>query len=151
MEEHVDGTTYFNDSFGFQMYKPPGWKPLPETSGTIPSAVVVLGTEDEATVMIVGTVLFDGPPAVYAATITDSLKRVYPDFEMLPGEQTEVAGHPAARCGFTGSSAGRAWHGMIVNFADGQVQYALIGMTSEENYQFKSTVLGKIVTSFRLR
>ena len=63
MEDHVDGITYFNDSFGFQMYKPPNWKPLPEAAATIPSAVVVLGTEDEATVMIVGTVLFDGPPS----------------------------------------------------------------------------------------
>jgi hypothetical protein len=151
MEEHVDGVTYFNDSFGFQMYKPPNWKPLPETAGTIPSAVVVLGTEDEATVMIVGTVLFAGPTSTYEAMLETSLKKVYSDFEMQPEEQIEVAGRPATRRAFSGSAAGRVWHGMLVNLAEGQVQYGLIGMTSEENFQFKSTVLGKIVTSFQLR
>jgi hypothetical protein len=151
MEEHVEGITYFNDSFGFQMYKPPNWKPLPETAGTIPSAVVVLGTEDEATVIIVGTVLFAGPSSAYAAVLSGSLKKVYSDFEIQPEEQVEVAGRPAIRRVFSGTAAGRVWHGMVVNLADGPVQYGLIGMTSEENYQFKSTVLGKIVASFQLR
>ena len=155
VEDHVDGITYFNDSFGFQMYKPPNWKPLPEAAATIPSAVVVLGTEDEATVMIVGTVLFDGPPSAYAAVLGASLKKVYSDFEMQPEEQVEVAGRPAIRQAFSGSAAGRAWHGMVVNLADNRAgnraHYGLIGMTSEENFQFKSTVLGKIVASFQLR
>jgi hypothetical protein len=151
MEEHVDGITYFNDSFGFQMYKPPNWKPLTETAATIPSAVVVLGTEDEATMMIVGTVLFDGPPSAYAAVLASSLKKVYSDFEMQPEEPVEVAGRPAIRRAFSGSAAGRAWHGMVVNLAEGQVHYGMIGMTSEENFLFKSTVLGKIVASFQLR
>jgi hypothetical protein len=151
MEEHADGGTYFNDSFGFEMYKPPSWRPLPETPGTIPSAVVVLGTEDEATVMIVGTVLYDGPPSAYAALLETSLKKVYSDFETQAEEQIEVAGRPAIRRAFSGSAAGRVWHGIMVNLADKQVHYGLIGMTSEENYQFKSSVLGKIVTSFRLK
>ncbi len=151
MEEHVDAGTYFNDSFGFQMYKPPNWKPLPEMAGTIPSAVAVLGTEDEATVMIVGTVLFDGPPSAYAAVLASSLKRMYSDFEMQPEEQIEVAGRPAIRRAFSGSAAGRVWHGMVVNLADNQVHYGMIGLTSEENFQFKASVLGKIVASFRLR
>jgi hypothetical protein len=151
MEEHVEGGAYFNDSFGFQMYKPPNWKPLPETAGTIASAVAVLGTEDEATVMIVGTVLFDGPPSAYAAVLGASLKKVYSDFEIQPEEQIEVAGRPAIRRGFSGTAGGRVWHGMVVNLAEGQVHYGLIGLTSEENYQFKSSVLEKIVASFRLR
>ena len=80
-----------------------------------------------------------------------SLKKVYSDFEMQPEEQIEVAGRPAIRQAFSGSAAGRAWHGMVVNLADNRAHYGLIGMTSEESFQFKSTVLGKIVASFQLR
>jgi hypothetical protein len=101
--------------------------------------------------MIVGTVLFAGPSSAYEAMLETSLKKVYSDFETQPEEQIEVAGRPATRRAFSGSAAGRVWHGMLVNLADGPVQYGLIGMTSEENFQFKSTVLGKIVASFQLR
>ena len=149
IEEHVDGNTYYNDSFGFQMFKPPNWKVLDETARSIPSAVAALGTDDEATMMIVGTVRFEGPASAYAAVLGASLKKIYNDYEAKPEEQIEVAGMPAIRQSFRGIANAREWHGIVVNLADGPVHYGIIGVTSEENYQFKSTVLTKMITSFR--
>ncbi len=151
IEEHTEGITYFNDSYGFQMYKPPNWKSLPETMGSIPNAVAVLGTEDEATMIIVGSVVYDAPPSAYAAVLGSALKKLYADFEMQPEEQIDVSGRPAIRRTFSGKANDREWHGMVVNLADNQIHYGIIGLTSEENYQFKSSVLGKIVASFRFQ
>jgi hypothetical protein len=151
IEEHVDSGTYFNDSFGFQMYKPPNWKVLDDTARAIPSAVAALGTEDEATLMIVGTVRFDGPTSAYANVLASALKKLYSDYESKPEEQIEVAGLPAIRHSFSGNVDGKQWHGIVVNLADGPIHYGIIGLTSEENYQFKGTVLSKMIASFRFK
>lgn len=151
IEEHVDSGTYFNDSFGFQMYKPPNWKVLADTARDIPSAVAALGTEDEATLLIVGSVRFDGPTSAYASVLGSALKKLYTDYESTPEEQIEVAGLPAIRHSFSGRADDRVWHGVVVNLADGPIHYGIIGLTSEENFQFKGTVLSKMITSFRFR
>ena len=151
IEEHVDSGTYFNDSFGFQMFKPPNWKVLADTARDIPSAVAALGTEDEATLLIVGSVHFEGPTSAYANVLGSALKKLYTDYESKPEEQIEVAGLPAIRHSFSGRADGREWHGIVVNLADGPIHYGIIGLTSEENYQFKGTVLTKMIASFKFR
>jgi hypothetical protein len=151
IEEHVDSGTYFNDSFGFQMYKPPNWKVLDDTARSIPSAVAALGTEDEATLLIVGSVHFEGPTSAYANVLGSALKKLYTEYESTPEEQIDVAGLPAIRHSFSGRADDRLWHGVVVNLADGPIHYGIIGLTREENFQFKGTVLSKMIRSFRFR
>ncbi len=151
IQEHVEGSTYINDSFGFEMFKPPNWKVLETAAQSVPSAVAVMGTEDEATVMLIGSVVFDGPPAAYAAVLDAALKKLYSDYEKRPEEQVTVAGLPAIRRSFRGMADGREWHGVAVNLADGKNHYGFIGVTSEEAYQFKSSVMGKMIASFKFR
>ncbi len=152
IEEHVEGTTYINDSFGFQMYKPANWKVLADTARDIPSAVAAVGAADESTLLIVGTVRFEGPPSAYAAVLGASLKKIYSDYEVTPEEQISVADMPAIRHRFRGRADNKEWHGIVVNLADGVNHYGIIGLTSEgENFAFKQSVLTKMITSFQFR
>jgi len=147
----VEGSTYINDSFGFEMFKPPNWKVLESTAQSVPSAVAVMGTEDEASMMLVGSVVFDGPASAYAAVLDASLKRLYSDYVRNSEEQVIVAGLPAIRRSFRGMADEGEWHGVAVNLADGKNHYGFIGVTSGEAYQFKSSVMGKMIASFKFR
>lgn len=151
IQEHVEGTTYVNDSFGFAIFKPPTWKILENTTRNIPSAVAALGTADEATLFLVGSVLFDGSPQAYATVLDSSLRRLYSEYEPGPEEQAVVAGRPTIRRQFRGVAGGRDWHGVVVNLADGSAHYGIIGVTSEEIYGFKESVIGKMLASLRFR
>jgi hypothetical protein len=151
IEERLEGSLYVNDSYRFEMFRPPNWKLLEATARSIPSAITALGTEDEATLMLVGSVVYDAPPAAYAAVLDSTLKKMYGEFEIKSQEETTIAGKPAIRRAFRGVAEGREWHGIVVNLADGSYHYGLIGLTSEEAHQFKASVLAKMIGSFRFR
>ena len=151
IQEHVEGNTYINDTFGFEMFKPPTWKVLENAARSVPSAVAAMSTEDESTMLLVGSVLFDGPTSAYASVLDSSIKRLYGDYQRESEDQVMVAGRPAIRRSFHGLADGRAWYGTVVNLADGQVHYGIIAVTSEEAHQFKSSVMGKMIASFRFR
>ncbi len=62
-----------------------------------------------------------------------------------------VGGRPALRRSFRGVAGGQEWHGLVVNLAEGSLHYGIIGVTRDEAFQFKESVLAKIVNSFRFR
>ena len=151
MEERVEGNTYVNESFRFEMFKPPPWRVFEHAAQNIPSAVAVLGTSDETTLLVVGSVVYEAPPAAYAKVLDSALRQTYSEFVAQPEEQIRVAGRTAIRRLFRGMAAGHEWHGMVVNLADGAVHYGIIGVTRDEAFQFKEGVLAKMVSSFRFR
>jgi hypothetical protein len=64
MQESLDGNIYTNSSYGFRLYKPPSWHLVEGARKILPAAVVVMGTEDETTLFIVGR---ETPPLRSAA------------------------------------------------------------------------------------
>lgn len=151
VEEHTEGTTYVNDTFRFELFKPPTWKVLDYAVKGIPSAVAALGTPDEATVLVVGTVLYEGPPGEYARILEGALRKSYSDYAADAEEQSQIAGRPAIRRPFRGMAGGHQWYGQVVNLADGSVHFGIIGITRAENFEFKEGVIAKVVNSFRFR
>lgn len=151
MEERVEGNTYVNESFRFELFKPPTWRVLDERASSIPSAVTALGTPDESTVLVVGSVLYEAPPSAYASVLDSALRQNYAEFAAGPEEQIQVAGRPAIRRSFRGVAGGHEWHGLVVNLANGAEHYGIIGITRDEAFQFKQGVLSKVMNSFRFR
>ena len=151
IQERIEGTTYINETYRFQLFKPHSWRILEHAARNIPSAVTVLGTPDESTLLVVGSVLYQGPPATYAEILQSSLRQVYSDFETKPEDRVRVAGRVAIRRRFQGMAGGYEWHGLVVNLADGSAHYGIIGVTRHELFGFKASVLSKIVKSFRFR
>ena len=151
VQERIQGTTYINESYRFQLFRPPTWRILEQAARSIPSAVTVLGTPDESTMLVVGSVLYEGPPSAYAEILVSALRQSYSEFVFKPEERIRVAGRPAIRRRFSGMAAGHEWHGLVVNLADGPAHYGLIGVTRHELSGFKASVLSKMVKSFRFR
>ncbi len=54
----VDGNTYTNETYGFQMYKPPDWQVIAGASTLMPGAITAMGTGDQTTYLLIG----QGPP-----------------------------------------------------------------------------------------
>src|SRR5580698_7660236 len=54
MREEVNGNTYTNDTFGFQMYKPPDWQVIAGARQLLPGTITAMGTEDETTYLLIG-------------------------------------------------------------------------------------------------
>ena len=151
VQERIKGTTYINESYRFQLFKPPTWRILEQAARSIPSAVTVLGTPDETTMLVVGSVLYEGPPSAYAEILLAALRQSYSEFVTKPEDRVRVAGRPAIRRRFRGMAAGHEWHGLVVNLTDGPAHYGLIGVTRHELSGFKASVLSKMVKSFRFR
>ena len=48
IQERIEGTTYINETYRFQLFKPHSWRILEHAARNIPSAVTVLGTRTKA-------------------------------------------------------------------------------------------------------
>ena len=54
MRELVSGNTYTNETYGFQMYKPPAWKVIEGAQTLLPGSITAMGTDDQTTYLLIG-------------------------------------------------------------------------------------------------
>ena len=149
IRERVEGTTYFNDTFQFSLYKPPGWKIHEGAPSETGRAIVALGPEDERTLLFVDRQVWSGTPDLKSDSIEANLRRTYQNYQMLSEDSLQVDHHPAMRREFTGVLDGAEWRGVSVRVAQGHRVFGLVGLTSAETLQFHQAVLNKIIASFR--
>lgn len=152
IEEHEEGNTYFNDTFHFSMFKPPGWKIYGEDlpQGKI-AAIVALSSDDEQTLLFVDRQVWSGTPDLRNDGVEANIRNAYQDYQKLSESDTEISGLPAIRHDFSGVMDGAEWHGIALRVAQGTTIYGILGMTSAELFQFQEAVLNKIVKSFRFQ
>jgi len=149
IRERVEGTTYFNDTFQFSFYKPPGWKIHEGAPSETGRAIVALGPEDERTLLFVDRQVWSGTPDLKSDSIEANLRRTYQNYQMLSETSLQLDHHPAMRREFTGVLDGAEWRGVSVRVAQGHRVFGLVGLTSAETMQFQQAVLNKIISSFR--
>lgn len=148
LQEHVEGTTYVNDSFHFAMFKPPGWKVFEEVPKETGSAIMAIGAEDEQTLLFVDRQVWSGTPDFKSDSAEARLRSTYQEYHKLLESPTELGGQPAMRRVFTGVIDGTEWHGISVHLAHGNAVFGIIGLTSAETYQFQQALFNKIINSF---
>ncbi len=148
LQEHVEGTTFFSDTFHFSMFKPPDWKIYEGVPRETGSGIMAMGTENEQTLLIVDRQVWSGPPDLKADQVMAKLRQNYQDFQRLSEETVECDGHPAMRRTFTGVLDGAEWHGIALHVVKGNTVFGIIGLTSAELFEFQQAVLNKIVKSF---
>jgi hypothetical protein len=148
LQEHVEGTTYFSDTFHFAMFKPPDWKIYEGVPRETGSGIMAMGTQDERTLLMVDRQVWSGTPDLKADRVIGALRRTYQEFQRLSEEPTQCDGHPAIRRTFTGVLDGAEWHGIAVHVAEGNTVFGIIGLTSAELSGFQQAVLNKIIKSF---
>jgi hypothetical protein len=148
LEEHVDGNTYFSDTFKFSLFKPPDWKiyeGVPKETG---SGIMAMGTEDEQTLLFVDRQVWSGVPKLTSDQVDAKLRETYQEYRRISEEPFECDGQTVMRRDFTGTVDGVEWHGVALHLIRGNTVFGIIGLTSSENFQFQQAVLNKILKTF---
>jgi hypothetical protein len=148
LQEHVDGTTYFSDTFQFSMFKPPDWKiyeGVPKETG---SGIMAMGTEDEQTLLIVDRQVWSGTPKLTSDQVEAKLRQTYEEYRRISEESVECDGQTATRRSFTGVMDGAEWHGVAVHVIHGSTVFGIIGLTSAETFQFQEAIFNKVIRTF---
>jgi len=151
IEEHLEGTSYINDTFQFAMYKPPGWKIHEGVSRETGRAIMAIGSQDERTLLFVDRQVWSGKPDLKSDATQANLRSTYEDYQLLGQSTMQLDGRPAVRRDFTGVLDGAEWHGVSVHLARGDTAFGIIGLTSSEMFQFQQAVLDKIIRSFHFQ
>ena len=134
LQEHVDGNTYFSDTFQFSMFKPPDWKiyeGVPKETG---SGIMAMGTEDEQTLLIVDRQVWSGTPKLTSDQVEAKLRQTYQEYRRISEDAFECDGQTATRRTFTGVLDGAEWHGVAVHVIHGNMVFGIIGLTSAETF-----------------
>ena len=145
LQEHLDGNTYFNDSFEFSMYKPPDWEIYEGVPRETGSGIMAMGTEDEQTLLIVDRQVWSGTPKLTSDEVEAKLRQTYQEYHRISEEAFACDGHTATRRTFTGILEGVEWHGVAVHVVHGNMVLGLTGLTSAETFQFQEAVFNKII------
>ena len=151
MQEVVRGNTYVNQTYGFQMYKPPTWQVIKNPQDQLPNAIGALGTEDQNTLLVVGRDPLSDSLEAMAAKREHTLRDVYENYRQIRKRQITVAGLPAFEQRFYGSLDGHDWSVTFTMLARGKDVFTILGMTSADSdlIQIQENVIAKTITSLQ--
>jgi hypothetical protein len=151
--ETVEGTSYINHTYGFQMYKPPSWRVIEGAQRLLPSAIVAMGTNDETTLMVLGRTRQSGALDAHVAATDRQLRQVYQNFRVLSDQRTTIAGLPAFERRFRGSVEERDWSCVLVSFARGADTFTILGMTAADSdlVQIQENVIARALASLEFQ
>jgi hypothetical protein len=151
LQEHVDGNTYYSDTFQFSMFKPPDWQiyeGVPKETG---SGIMAMGTEDEQTLLIVDRQVWSGTPRLTSDQVEAKLRQTYQEYHRISEEDIVCDGETATRRTFTGVLEGTEWHGVAVHVIHGNVVFGIIGLTSAETFQFQEAIFNKVIKTLHFQ
>jgi hypothetical protein len=151
MQELVRGTLYVNQTYGFQMYKPPAWQVIKNAQNELPNAIGALGTEDQSTLLVIGRDPLKDSLEAQAAKRERTLREVYENYRPVGKKQMTIAGLPAIEQRFYGSLDGRDWSVTVTTLARGSDVFTILGMTSADSdlIQIQENVIAKAIGSLQ--
>jgi len=151
MQEIVRGNVYVNQSYGFQMYKPPAWDVIKNPQKQLPNAVGALGTKDQTTLLVIGRDPMSDSIQAHAATTERALRDVYANFRPLDTKRITIAGLPAIEERFYGSLDDHDWSVTVTTLARDKELFTILGMTSANSdlIQIQENVIAKAISSLQ--
>ena len=151
MQEIVRGNLYVNQTYGFQMYKPPTWQVIKDAQNDLPNAVGALGTEDQSTILIIGRDPMKDSLEAQAARREHTMREVYENYRAIGKKQISIAGLPAIELRFYGSLEGHDWSVTVTTLARGTAVFTILGMTSADSdlIQIQENVIAKTIASLQ--
>jgi|HubBroStandDraft_1064217.scaffolds.fasta_scaffold06937_7 hypothetical protein len=151
MREEVNGNTYTNDTYGFQMYKPPDWRVIDGARSLLPGAITAMGTGDQTTYLLIG----QEPAGKSLATDMDAtekrLREIMDNFRPLGDKQISVSGSEAVERRFRGSVDQHDWSGIVAIVPHGARVYTIFGMTYADTdlVQIQENVISRAISSLQ--
>jgi hypothetical protein len=151
IREEVQGNLYINHTYGFRMYKPPGWHVIEGALKTLPSAIVAMGTGDETTLLIVGRERTKDSLETHAATTERQLREAYENYRRISERHTRVAGLPALERRYRGTVDGHDWSGVVLSLGRGNDIFTILGTTYADSdlIQIQENVIAKAIASLQ--
>lgn len=151
IQEVVRGNVYVNQSYGFQMYKPPAWDVIKDPQKQLPNAVGALGTKDQTTLLVIGRDPMGDSLQAQAATTDRALRGVYANFRPLESKRVTIAGLPAIEERFYGSLDDHDWSVNVTTLVRDKDAFTILGMTSANSdlIQIQENVIAKAIGSLQ--
>ena len=149
MREEVNGNTYTNDTFGFQMYKPPDWQVIAGARALLPGTITAMGTEDETTYLLIGQETAGKSLASDMDAADHRLRDIMENFRPLGETHINVSGMPVVERRFRGSVDKHDWSGVVVFIPRGTQLYTIFGMTYADTdlVQIQENVIHRAISS----
>ncbi|MGH9687615.1 MAG: hypothetical protein ACRD5K_11040 [Candidatus Acidiferrales bacterium] len=151
IREKVTGNTYINDTYDFQMYKPPDWQVMDGARSVLPGAIAAMGTDDQTTYLVVGQEAAGKSAAADIAATEKRLSDILVNFRPLDDEKLTVSGTPVIAHRFRGNVDEQDWSGFMVFVPRGEKLYTIFGMTRADNdlVQIQENVIRRTISSFQ--
>lgn len=149
IRDDIRGNTYFNLTYGFQMYKPPSWELIPGARKALPDAVAAMGTYDQTTLLVIGRERTKDSLEAHAAATGKALDGVYENYRLISNKHVLIAGFPAIEQRAHGTADNRDWSVVLLTFLKGDDAYTLLGMTWADSdlIQMQENVVDKTIYS----
>ncbi len=151
MRERVTGNLYANETYGFQMYKPPTWQLVEGARSVLPGAITALGTSDETTYLLIGRQPIEKSFASDIDATDRHLRSTLDNFRALGEKKIVVSGEPAVEKRFRVSVEQHDWSGVAVFFQHDAHLYTIFGMTSADSdlVQIQENVISRAILSLQ--
>jgi hypothetical protein len=151
MREQVVGNTYTNETYGFQMYKPPAWKVIEGARTLLPGSITAMGTDDQTTYLLIG----QEPAGKSLNSDIDAterrLREILENFRPIDEKRLTISGVTAIERHFRGSVDQKDWSGVVVYVPRDTRVYTIFGMTLADTdlVQIQENVISRAISSLQ--
>jgi hypothetical protein len=151
MRERVTGNLYANETYGFQMYKPPTWQLVEGARSVLPGAITALGTSDQTTYLLIGRQPIEKSFASDIDATNRHLRETLDNFRPLGDKKIVISGEPAVEKRFRVSVDHHDWSGVAVFFQHDAHLYTIFGMTAADSdlVQIQENVISRAISSLQ--
>lgn len=151
IREKVTGNTYVNDTYEFEMYKPPDWQVMDGARSVLPGAIAAMGTDDQSTYLVIGQETVGKSASADIAATQKRLSDILVNYRPQQDERLTIAGSPLIVHRFRGSLDEHDWSGFMVFMPRGDKLYTIFGMTRADNdlVQIQENVIRRTIASFQ--
>jgi hypothetical protein len=151
IRENVNGNVYTNETYGFQLYKPPSWQVIAGAQTLLPGAIAAMGNLDQTTYLLIGK----EPAGRTVASDIDAtdrrLRGMLENFRPQGETKVSVSGTQAVEQKFRGSVDQKDWSGTVVFVSRGGQLYTIFGMTLADTdlVQIQENVISRTISSLQ--
>jgi hypothetical protein len=151
IRENVDGNTYTNETYGFQMYKPPDWQVIAGARTLLPGTITAMGTGDQTTYLLIGQAPAGKTLSIDEDAADRRLRDIMENFRPLGNEHVTISGIAAVEHKFRGSVDQHDWSGVVVLVPRGAQLYTIFGMTLADTdlVQIQENVISRAISSLQ--
>ena len=151
VRETVSGNLYTNETYGFQMYKPPDWNVIAGARSLLPGSITAMGTDDQTTYLLIGQDSSGKSLATDMDATDRRLRDILDNFRSLGEKRVTISGVTAVERRFRGSVDQKDWSGVVVYIPRDTHVYTIFGMTLADTdlVQIQENVISRAISSLQ--